>query len=286
MYFWIYRNEKSGSLNSMYKVVGITKQGFSKRRRRQSSYKEEVSHVKDIVLQVRKDHPTMSCRSIYYKMNPVFVGRDKFESICREVGLQAVKVKNKRRTTDSSGVIRFPNLIKSKEIKAIDEVWSSDITYFEVNNVFYYITFIIDNYSRRILGHEVSSRMLTEHTTIPAMEKAIKKRGKRKLKQGIIFHSDGGGQYYADKFLDLTKKYSFKNSMCEFAWENGKAERINGTIKNNYLKHWNIRSLHQLIKSVDRAVELYNNDKPHKSLSRMTPVEFENKIATLEVVQV
>jgi len=266
----------------LYRAVGISKQGFAKNRKRQMLHKEEEKYVIEIVNQVRKDHPTMSCRSIYYKMNPVFIGRDRFESICRECGLKVVKEKRSKRTTDSTGVVRFPNLLKGKKLSEIDEVWSSDITYFEVNKAFYYITFIIDNYSRRILGHEVSSRMLTEQTTLPAMKKAIRTRQREGvIKQGIIIHSDGGGQYYADDFLDLTTRYKFKNSMCEYAWENGKAERVNGVIKNNYLKHWNIRSLGQLIKMVDRAVSLYNTDKPHISLGRMTPVEFENKLPTL-----
>lgn len=280
-YFWKNRTEVSWSLNSLYKVVGISKQGFAKNRKRRLAHIEEARYVEEIVMQVRKDHPTMSCRSIYYKMNPVFIGRDRFETICRECGLKVIKSKRIKRTTDSSGVVRFPNLIKDKELTMIDQVWSSDMTYFEVNRVFYYITFIIDNYSRRIIGHEVSSRMLTDQTTLPALKKAIKTRGGRKLKEGVIIHSDGGGQYYADEFLKMTSAYKFKNSMCEYAWENGKAERVNGVIKNNYLKHWSINSYGKLIKMVDRAVRLYNTDKPHISLARMTPVEFENKIPTL-----
>lgn len=58
-------------------------------------------------------------------------------------------------------------------------------------------------------------------------------------------------QDYADKFLDITKKYTLKNSMYEYAWENGKAERINRSVRNNYVKHWKIKVTIQLIKSVD-----------------------------------
>jgi putative transposase len=120
------------------------------------------------------------------------------------------------------------------KVDRIDQAWSSDITYFEIQGVFYYLTFILDNCSRRILGYHASSRLNTESTTLPALKRAIKSRGK-KLKSGIIFHSDGGGQYYDSNFLALTRKHEFRNSMCEYAWENGKAERINGVIKNNYL---------------------------------------------------
>ena len=142
------------------------------------------------------------------------------------------------------------------------------------------MTFILDCHSRKILGHAVSSRLLTEHTTLPAIKKAIRERGGQ-LKPGIVFHSDGGGQYYDDHFLKITNDHHFKNSMCKQAFENGKAERLNGVIKNNYLKHWSINTLSDLVKSVDRAVYLYNHDKPHIGLLRKTPVEFENELLNL-----
>ncbi len=66
--------------------------------------------------------------------------------------------------------------------------------------------------------------------------------------------------------------------MCKYAWENPFAERINGVIKNNYLKHWEIKTFSQLIERVYRAVKLYNHEKPHKSLKRLTPIGFEKSI--------
>jgi len=214
---------------------------------------------------------------MYYKINPAYIGHDRFEAICRQYGFTVQRKKARHITTDSSGVVRFDNLLEDRDLSHIDEAWSSDITYFEINNSFYYITFILDCYSRRILGHNVSNRLLTEQTTMPAIQMAIENR-KGKIRPGIIFHSDGGGQYYDHEFISLTKTYRFKNSMCKHAYQNGKAERINGVIKNNYLKHWNNKNLTELVKNVDRAVHLYNTDKPHSSLQRMTPIEYENKL--------
>lgn len=68
------------------------------------------------------------------------------------------------------------------------------------------------------------------------------KRRKHYIPEDMIFHSDGGGQYYDKAFLKLTEAYKMSNSMCAYAYENGKAERINGVIKNNYLVHRNIKS--------------------------------------------
>jgi transposase InsO family protein len=261
----------------MYTAIGYSKQAIHQYIGRSNRYKEEVFHLIELIRQIRDDHPTMCCRAMYYKINPSYIGRDRFEAICRDFGFTSKRRKAKHKTTDSSGVKRFDNLLNDQVLTDIDQAWSSDITYYEIDGSFYYITFILDCYSRRILGYNVSNRLLTQHTTLPSMRMAVKTRNNQ-VKQGIIFHSDGGGQYYADEFLSFTEQYHFQNSMCKHAYENGKAERVNGVIKNNYLKHWNINNLSQLVKSVDRAVNLYNEDKPHSSLQRLTPIEFENKL--------
>lgn len=282
IYFWINRALLNCSLNWFYKSLGISKQAFHQSRKRSIRYEAEVEDLIQLLHQIRADHPTMNCRDMYYKINPLFVGRDKFEGLCKECGFSVFRPKNLRRTTDSTGVVRFENLIIDLELNRINQVWSSDITYFEIEKVFYYITFILDNYSRRIIGHKVSSRLSTEHTSLPAIKMALKTREGQTL-DGVIFHSDGGGQYYDKAFLALTNSHRFKNSMCEFAWENGKAERVNGVIKNNYLHPWGINSYEKLIKGVDRAVKLYNTDKPHSSLHRMTPLQFEAKMYTFRM---
>lgn len=263
-------------MNALYRSVGITRQSFHQREDRWLKMKSEQAQILVMVYQIREDHPTMGLRDMYYKLQPECMGRDAFEDFCKAENLTVSRTKNYRVTTDSSGVIRFDNLLIDLEISRINQVWQSDITYYEVQGKFYYITFIIDACSRRIVGHRASKRLTTEQTTLPALEMAIKLRMSKKMSvEGLIFHSDGGGQYYAKTFLKLTGKHKIVNSMCEYAYENGKAERINGVIKNNYLIHRGISSFEELVKEVDRSVQLYNNDKPHISLQRKTPIEFE-----------
>ena len=173
-------------------------------------------------------------------------------------------------------MIRFENHLAGLVLTGVNQAFSSDITYFDVGGRFYYITFIMDCFSRMILGHSVSKRLTTEQTTMPALQMAIKTRG-RILPPGMVFHSDGGGQYYAKEFVSITTKYKLVKSMCEYPWENGKAERINGTIKNNYLKYLDIKTFEELVKSVDHTVSLYNKERPHKSLNYLTPFAFEKK---------
>lgn len=262
-------------MNTLFKSIGVSKQSFHQKMDRMSVVFSERKQLLLLIHQIRDDHPTMCCRDMYYKLKPETMGRDAFERFCKEEGLMSTRPKNWRRTTDSSGVVRFDNLMVGLKLDHLNQVWQSDITYYEVKDKFYYITFIEDSYSRRIIGHYVSKRLYTEQTTLPALEIAFRNRKNINL-DGLIFHSDGGGQYYDKEFLKLTKKHKITNSMCEYPWENGKVERINGVIKNNYLKHRVINSYNDLLKEVDRSVQLYNEEKPHIELKRKTPVGFEN----------
>lgn len=229
-----------------------------------------------IIIQLRKDHPKMGAREMYYKINPKYMGRDKFEAFCFDHGFRVVRNRNYRKTTNSNGVIRFPNRIEGYELTGVYQVLVSDITYYELGGKFYYLTFIMDLYSREILGHSVSQSLYTEQTTLAALKKAVREVGKCNLK-GTIIHSDGGGQYYDKEFRKYTKDLEMVNSMGKDVYENPHAERINGIIKNDYVKPWDPRSFLELQKYVTQAINNYNTDRPHSSLKRVTPVEFREK---------
>src|SRR5690606_27235138 len=262
------------SLNTFYNSLGISKQAVHQHLNRELNIVFYEHQLLFLIHQLRQDHPGMCCRDLYYLLAPDFIGRDRFEAFCKKNGFYVKTVNNYRRTTDSSGVRRFPHLISGLNLERINQVWVSDITYFDCGNRTCYITFIMDAFSRRILGYHASTRLFTEQTSLPAMEMALAVREKAHLK-GLIFHSDGGGQFYDNVFLQLTSGKGIKNSMCRYPWENGKAERINGIIKNNYLRHWRITSYQELQQSVDRAVKLYNTEKPHSNLNKLSPINYE-----------
>ena len=173
------------------------------------------------------------------------------------------------------GVTRFENLLVGFESTGVNQVWVSDITYYRIGDKFYYLTFILDLYSRFIVGHSTSENLLTNHTTIPALKMALKGR---KPHQALIIHSDGGGQYYCKDWLGLTEANQIKNSMCESVYENAHAERINGTIKNGYLIHYGPQDYNQLIAMTTKAVMKYNLERPHQSLGNMSPNQFEKSL--------
>jgi transposase InsO family protein len=261
-------------MSRLFEVLDISKQSFHQMLRRRKYKYEEQEQLIPLINEIRIDHPRMSARDIYLKLQPVCMGRDQFESFCMDSGYRIKKLRNYRVTTNSLGVTRFPNMIKDLEVTRVNQVFVSDITYFDIESDTYYLTFIMDLFNREIVGWSASDNLRTEDTTLPALHKAIYERGRANLK-GAIMHSDGGGQYYCNEFKELTKSLGMINSMTEEkVYENSHAERLNGVIKNNYLYPYGPTNMKSLKRLLNKAVLMYNTGKPHKALGKMTPSNF------------
>jgi len=217
---------------------------------------------------LRAAHPGCGVEKMYYVLKPDFIGRDRFIDIMMEVGFRLKRPRNYRRTT-YAGRIRYPNLIKGMEIRASSVIWQSDITYLPVGNQFYYAVFIIDVYSKKIVGYQVSKTMRAI-ANVRALAMAL-----RTHKPPSIHHSDRGGQYSSNQYISLLRKQHVKISMGLKAQENAYAERINRTIKEEYIDHWKASSYEQLKRQVRKAVTNYNQKRPHNHLRKMTPEAFE-----------
>jgi len=165
-------------------------------------------------------------------------------------------------------------------VRSKNTLWQSDITYFSLNNRFYYLVFILDVYTRQIVGYAVSDHLRAE-ANLRALKMAISGHGAPK-----VHHSDRGSQYIDKRYIKMLRDYSVEISMGYQAQDNAYAERINGTIKNDYLKHWDIKSFDQLKRCVNKAVKHYNSLRIHDSLpARKTPDEFSRTANTFKVAE-
>ena len=206
---------------------------------------------------------------MYYTLKPSFLGRDKFIDIFMSLGYRLNKRKNYTKTTIASRIY-YPNLIKGMQVKSPSTIWQSDITYLPVGNNFYYAVFIIDVYTKKIVGYQVSDHMRAQ-ANINALKMALKNN-----QAPLIHHSDRGSQYMYKGYIEILKSNNCQISMALSAQDNAYAERINRTIKNDYLEFWKPKNLFELKKAVRKAVNQYNNNRPHNSIRKMSPVEFEN----------
>ena len=94
-------------------------------------------------------------------------------------------------------------------------------------------------------------------------------------KPSKIHHSDRGSQYTCIDYLDILKEQGVKVSIALTAQDSAYAERINRTIKEEYLDYWRPNSFNQLKTMMNRAVENYNKIRPYRHLKRNSPYQFE-----------
>lgn len=263
----------NGSLNTLYRAIGITKQAVWAHFQRE---KNDLALLRKIIKQVdkrRANHPGCGLEKLYWHLQPEGIGRDKFCAWLGDLGYGVVRPQNKMRTTFPAHKV-FDNLIEGRVVSGPGQVWQSDITYIKVGGIFYYLTFIIDVYSRCIVG-SATSKDLRAEANLRALKQALGTCDNEQL-EGLTHHSDRGSQYTDGRYLALLRSHNIGISMGKVATDNAYAERINGTIKNEYLLPKEPEHFRQLKRLAKQAVMDYNTVRLHRSLERQTPVDYEN----------
>lgn len=263
------------SLNQFYRAIGTSKQAVHQEHIRQQQFYQQLEELIILMDVLRTEHPGCGLAKAYDTLRPSFIGRDRFIDIFMELGYRVRWIKNAIKTT-KPGSYRCENLIEGMVVFMINQVLQSDITFILVNGIFYYAVFIIDVYSKRIVGYQVSDNMRVE-ANIKALKQVIKLRGKAAMEH-TIHHSDRGSQYGAKLYRQLLKKMKCWLSMGLSAQQNAYAERVNGIIKNEYLAYWNIPDFTVLKKKLKQAVDHYNHKRIHRHLPmNLSPVQFEEQ---------
>lgn len=267
-------------MEKLYKTAGISRQGYHQQIRKQRDKDLFHCRLKELVHELREDHPRIGARKLFTMLKlEGKIGINKFERFLSEEGLGVKAKRGAQRTTNSCHPLyKYQNLLHGFEVTNINQVWASDITYFIVRENVYYIIFIQDVYSRRILGYSVSDNML-HHNNVKVLEDSIALRAGADL-EGLVHHSDKGSQYCAINYTRLLNENHIAISMAENSIENPYVERLNGIIKNEYLyPRKKAVDLKSLKKEMEAVVKLYNENRPHLKLKNLSPVKFEAKLA-------
>jgi putative transposase len=200
-------------------------------------------------------------------------GRDKLGAILKHEGMLVKKKKNYMRTTNSyHRFYKYPNLIKDTEIYRAEQVWVSDITYIKTNEGFMYLSLITDAYSKQIVGYERSDNLKTINC-INALKGAIKRR--KYPDRYLIHHSDRGFQYCNPDYIETLENNNIGISMTTKydPYENAVAERINGTLKNEFELGDRLPNQKYADREINKSICIYNNLRPHESCNYLTPVQ-------------
>lgn len=231
-----------------------------------------------MVQAVRKRMPHLGTRKLHevlrgkFKAEGLRIGRDKLFSILGQEDMLQKRRKRYVQTTDSKHWLRkYPNLIKGMPITRKEQVWVGDITYVRTTEGFCYLSMLTDAYSRKIVGSAVSSS-LSSDICVAALQEALRTR---ETKDRLIHHSDRGLQYCSKEYVSILQSNDIDISMTENGdpYENALAERMNRTIKEEFLGEHRFSDRMFLAMVVRESVGIYNRERPHLGLRMRTPEE-------------
>ena len=259
--------------------LDMTRQNYYKRRRRREIRQLQGEIVCGHVLEIRRDHPRMGVRKLRHLLrgkllaHGMGVGRDRLFGVLRDNGMLVAPYKSKfpKTTRHDPSLPCFANEIKGLAVVRPGQVLVADITYLMTAEGFCYLSLVMDLFSRKVVGFNVSET-LAASGCVSSLKDALKSCP---AKEGLIHHSDRGCQYASHEYVRVLRKAGCLISMTQenHCYENGAAERLNGILKQEYGLDATFADKGEASRRVARAVELYNNERPHSNLRMRTPAE-------------
>ena len=276
-------------MKNNFQNIGLAKLcswlGMSRQAYYQNSWKAIDTTIEEELIiqqvkQIRQNHPRLGTRKLYDKLqafmieNSIKMGRDALFNLLAANHLLIRKRKRRITTTNSYHWLRkYPNLIRNFVPTAPNQLWVSDITYWKINaQEHLYISFITDAYSHKIVGYQVAET-LEAIESVQALQMALSAFEGAESHLQLTHHSDRGIQYCSREYVKLLQDNNIQISMTENGdpLENAIAERVNGIIKEEYLDAYEVNDIKEARELLDRVIQLYNNDRPHLSISNLTP---------------
>ena len=206
------------------------------------------------------------------------IGANRLRKIMRKLGLRAKPRRKHKRTTLSDHDARVSSNLLDRDFSspAPNRIWVSDITYIRTWEGWVYACFIIDLFSRKVVGWAVANHMRADLVT-SAFDMAVSRRCPPR---GLIFHSDRGSQYVSKALRRRLRRCKMLQSMSRAGdcWDNAVAESFHDKLKAELV----FRHLWPTRASVKPAVadyveRFYNPRRKHSSLNYLSPDQFENQ---------
>ena len=210
------------------------------------------------------------------------VGRDQVARLMRELGIEGISRRRKRifTTIADPDAVRAPDLV-NRNFKAAEpnQLWVTDLTYVPTRSGMAYVCFIVDAFSRRIVGWRVATNMKTD-MVLDALEMARASRGARRL-VGLVAHADAGSQFTSVRFTERLEEIGARPSIGTVAdsYDNALAETTNGLYKTECVygpdapKPWD--DVDELELATLSWVHWFNEHRLHGHCRDVPPAEFE-----------
>lgn len=209
------------------------------------------------------------------------IGRDQVARLMRELGIEGISRRRKKvfTTITDPDASRAPDLVnRNFRAEAPNQLWVTDLTYVPTRSGMAYVCFIVDAFSRRIVGWRVASNMRTQ-MVLDALEMARASRGARRL-IGLVAHSDAGSQFTSVRFTERLEEIGARPSIGTVAdsFDNALAETTNGLYKTECVygpdtAGWD--DVDELELATLSWVHWFNEHRLHGHCDDVPPAEFE-----------
>lgn len=278
------RRQPKLALARLCGLFGVSRQAYYEARYQEN--KTSIAHmiVLTLVKDLRSNIPMLGTRKLLimlsaeFKKHGIKMGRDQLFDLLRFHGLLMRRRKRMVKTTNSHHWMKkYPNLIQELPLSSAEQLWVSDITYIRTLQGFSYLSLITDAYSRKIVGHSLFET-LEAFGPLEALTTAIATR-QRKGPFMLIHHSDRGVQYCCSEYVEILTREQIAISMTQSGspYENALAERVNGTIKNDFFPKRVYQNHNEAKKAMEKIVRIYNEMRPHASVDYLTPDQAHEK---------
>lgn len=263
-------------------VLEVSRSGFYSWRRNALSLREQkdqelIPIIHDIFWSHKRRYGARRIAA-ELRRRDILCGVGRVARLLKSQGLRAIQPKSfKPKTTESRHRLGYnDNLLAGRSSPlGINEVWVGDITYIPLRTGrFGYTAFLLDLYSRKIVGWAYRS-LMDEELVIEAVRAAIVAR---QPDAGLIHHSDRGGQYAAGRYRAILRRAEMLQSMsgADNCYDNAFMESCFGTLKTE-LQLEDYSGDVEAKREIGEYVDYYNHRRLHSSLGYMTPSEFERQ---------
>jgi putative transposase len=207
------------------------------------------------------------------------VGRGRVQRLMRQAGIQGAKRRGRpwRTTTPDPSAHRRPDLVQRDfSATAPNRLWVGDLTYLRSWEGVTYLAFILDAFSRKVVGWQLASHMRTD-LVLDALRMALAQR-EPGADFELVAHTDRGSQYTSADYtqeLDDHRVLASVGSVGD-AYDNAMAESFVDTFKTELIADRIWRSRSQLELAVVEYIAWFNNERLYESLGDRSPVEFED----------
>ncbi len=270
------------SIRQLWAAVGVSRSWWYRHPTADERAEQETA-LRDAIERIVLEFPGYGYRRVTRTLQREAwdINHKRVLRVMREESLLCQLERRFVRTTDSGHDWRtYPNLLSQVVTTRADQAWVADITYIRLPTTFVYLACVLDAWSRRCVGWQLS-RTIDTALTLAALNQALTSR---QPAPGLIHHSDRGVQYASAVYIARLTEAGAQVSMSAVGnpYDNAKAERFFKTLKREEVYLNNYQTFDDAEANLGRFIgDVYNAKRLHSSLGYVPPFEFETNYSFL-----